>query len=85
MVQPESTRAQRKMPSAYSRTWTNGSQWRQTNDPNSNPNWHTAGQMDSDCGGARQRTAEVIAVATHAAALQFLQVLRRYFINVWFV
>ncbi len=27
-----------KVSSAYSQTWTNGSQWYQTNDPNSNPN-----------------------------------------------
>jgi hypothetical protein len=27
-----------KVSSAYSQTWTNGTQWYQTNDPNSNPN-----------------------------------------------
>ena len=31
-----------KVSSAYSQTWTNGSQWYQTNNPNSNPEWRAA-------------------------------------------
>jgi len=36
VMNPDGTLA--KVSGAYSQTWTNGSQWYQTNDPNSNPN-----------------------------------------------
>jgi len=50
---------QQRFRARYSQTWTNGTQWYQTNVPNSNPNGVLTGNWTLDDAGARERAAEM--------------------------